>query len=126
MPQNQKLKEKISETLREIMSASENRDWGREAHTTKEELETMRRNNDNDFLNIADQILALLEKELQKAKIEGVEMVELDEEKIEPRLGGYNMSDEKMKEWESRTDGYNAAIKDLNSLKHSLIERIKK
>jgi len=65
MTKEEIIKEKIIEILKEVMSASENRDWGREAHATKRELETMRNNNDNDFLQIADQIFGLLKKENQ-------------------------------------------------------------
>ena len=60
------LKEKIIEILREVMSGSENRDWSRELHTTKGELEIMRNNNDNDFLTIADQLSQLFSQTLKE------------------------------------------------------------
>lgn len=65
MEQNN-LKNKIIEILREVLSASENRDWGREAQATKEEMEIMQNNNDNDFMNITDEILELFEREKLK------------------------------------------------------------
>lgn len=62
-----KKKEKIVEILTETMAASKNRDWDKQANATKKELETMRKNNYNDFSQIATQILTLFEAEIQKA-----------------------------------------------------------
>lgn len=61
-------KEKIIAILREVMSGSENRDWGREAHATKRELEILRNNNYNDFSQIADLILELLASQKQEIR----------------------------------------------------------
>ena len=55
-------REKIIEILREVLSASENRDWGRESHATKEEMKIMQDNNDRDLNEIADEILAVIKE----------------------------------------------------------------
>ena len=60
------IKEKIIEILRDVISASDNRDWDREAHATKQELKIMRKNNDNNFEIITDQILDLFVQEKEK------------------------------------------------------------
>lgn len=79
-------KQQIIEILRGVMSASENRDWGRETHATKRELEIMRNNNDNDFLQIATQILSLfpdreeMVKRLERRKKKIYQVEERDDE----------------------------------------------